>query len=297
MKFSQQFLLILLITIRVKYHYKTKLTQMTKIESLYHELLKKEVVTSEEIQKIASNILGKERSFRYIYNEYIKKLKGSGKLLHPRRGLYVAVPPQNIYENSFQPDRYLMASKIREPYYLGFHTALEIHGVAYSSYDEVYIVVPPEKRFTPFEFKQVSYSPAFDSSNRTGIKKMTHKGQELVVSSPSRTFLDCIDRPRYAGGWEECLKSLESLGGVKSKDIKNILDERQKDMLYRKTGFILSLFDENPYYEGILSQIKPYLKENIGDYPMYLNKSSKNEFDEEWNLYVPSGFEDILKGI
>ena len=271
---------------------------MTKLESLYHELLKIEVATPEEIKDIASNLLKKDRpSFKYIYNEYLTKLKESGKLFHPKKGLYVAVPPVKINDESYKPDRYLLASKIQEPYYLGYHTALEMHGAAYSDYNEVYVVVPPDKKFREFEFKNVTYKPVYNSSYKHGIQEINHKDQNIVVSSPSRTFLDCIDRPDYSGGWEECLKSLESLTGVKAKGIKAILNSLGKDMLYRKTGLILNLFKENPYYEDILSKLKPYLKENIGTSPMYLSKGSKSELNKEWMLYVPKGFQNILRGV
>lgn len=270
---------------------------MTKIESLYHELLKIEVATTEEIKAIASKILNESYSFRYIYNEYLSKLKRSGKLLHPRRGLYIAVPPLMIGKGSFQPDRYLVASKIQEPYYLGYHTALEVHGTAYSEYNEVYIVVHPDKKFREFEFRGINYRAVYNSCSDLGLENIKHKEQMIVTSSPSRTFIDCIDRPEYSGGWEECLKSLESLPGVNSQDIRDILEAKKKDILYRKTGLVLSFFTDNPYYEGVLSELEPYLKENIGVSPMYLSRDSKSDLNEEWMLYIPEGFQDLLRGV
>ncbi len=270
---------------------------MTKIEALYHELLKIEVATTKEIKVLASEILNESYSFRYIYNEYLSKLKTSGKLLHPRRGLYIVVPPLMIGKSSFQPDRYLVASKIQEPYYLGYHTALEIHGTAYSEYNKVYIVVPPDKKFREFEFRGKNYQPVYNSCSDLGLERITHKEQIIVTSSPSRTFIDCIDRPDYSGGWEECLKSLESLPGVKNQDIMKILEAKRKDILYRKTGLVLSFFTDNPYYEGMLSELEPYLKENIGISPMYLSKDSKSYLDEDWMLYIPKGFQDLMRGV
>ena len=75
---------------------------MTKLELLYQELLKKEVVRYKEIEEIASEIVEKQPvSFRYLYNEYINRLRRSDKLLHPQRGIYVVVPPTKINEDSF----------------------------------------------------------------------------------------------------------------------------------------------------------------------------------------------------
>lgn len=271
---------------------------MTKLELLYQELLKKEVVRYKEIEEIASEIVEKQPvSFRYLYNEYINKLRKSGKLLHPQRGIYVVVPPTKINENSFQPDTYLIASKIQKPYYLGYHTALEIHGSAYSNYNEAYIVVPLNKKFRGFEFKNIRYRPIFNSHSHIGIKQINHKNHKIIVSSASRTFLDCIERPEYAGGWEECLKSLESLAGVKANELKQLLGKIGKDMLFRKTGLILDVLNKNPYYQGILSSLKPYLNKKMGKSPMYLKEGAKSELDKNWRLYVPIGFKDVIRGI
>ena len=271
---------------------------MTKLELLYQELLKREVVRYKEIEEIASEIVEKQPvSFRYLYNEYINKLRRSGKLLHPQRGIYVVVPPTKINENSYQPDKYLIASKIQKPYYLGYHTALEIHGCAYSNYNEAYIVVAPNKKFRGFEFKNIRYRPIFNSHSQIGLKKINHKNQKIIVSSPSRTFLDCIERPEYSGGWEECLKSLESLAGVKANELKQLLNKIGKDMLFRKTGLILDILDENPYYQGILSNLKSYLNKKMGKSPMYLREGSKSELNKDWRLYVPVGFKDIIRGV
>ena len=236
-------------------------------------------------------------SFRYLYNEYINKLRRSGKLLHPQRGIYVVVPPTKINEKSFQPDTYLIASKIQTPYYLGYHTALELHGCAYSAYNEAYVVVTPNKKFRGFEFKNIRYRPVFNSNSQIGVKQINHKNQKIKVSTASRTFLDCIERPEYAGGWEECLKSLESLAGVKANEVKQLLDKIGKDMLFRKTGLILDLFNENPYYQGILSKLEQYLTKKMGTSPMYLKEGAKSELDKKWGIYVPIGFKDIIRGI
>ena len=271
---------------------------MTKLELLYQELLKREVVRFKEIEDIASDIVEKQPvSFRYLYNEYINKLRRSDKLLHPQRGIYVVVPPTKINDDSFQPDKYLIASKVQKPYYLGHHTALEMHGCAYSDYTEAYIVVPPNKKFRGFEFKNIRYRPIFNSHSQIGLKKINHKNQKIVVSSPSRTFLDCIERPEYSGGWEECLKSLESLAGVKSNELKQLLDKIGKDMLFRKTGLILDILDDNPYYQSTLSNLKSYLNKKMGKSPMYLKEGSKSELNKDWRLYVPVGFKDIIRGI
>ena len=283
----------------VKYHYSVEyLSIMTKLDSLYQGLLKREVVQYKDIKRTLSKIIEKQHiSSSYLYTDYINKLCKLGKLLRPQRGLYVAVPPTMIGDTSFQPDKYLIASKIQSPYYLGFHTALELYGCAYSNYNTLYIVVSHEKKFRGFEFRQINYQPVFTLHHKLGVKRRTHKGQEIYISSPSKTFLDCINRPGYAGGWEECLKSLEGLPNVTSKELKYLLNSIGKDLLFRKTGFILELFSQNPYYQGIFDDLHHYLENHLGGCPMYLRKGTKSTLNTRWKLYIPVGFEEIIKGV
>ena len=261
----------------VKYQYIVEyLSNYDEIRDPLPRTTKKEVVRYKDIEGIASTIMKTRHiSPKYIYTEYINKLCQQGKLLHPQRGLYIAVQPTMIDDPSFQPDTYLIASKLQSPYYLGYHTALELHGCAYSSYNTIYTVVPYEKKFKPFTFKHIAYQPVFTSHPNLGIKKRLHKKQEIQLSSPSKTFLDCIDKPEYAGGWEECLKSLEGLSGVTAQ-LKSLLTIIQKDILFRKTGLILELFTKNPYYQGILEELHTVLEKHIGDSPMYIKKGSKS---------------------
>jgi predicted transcriptional regulator of viral defense system len=271
---------------------------MTKVEHLYQELLKREIIRYKDIKEITTTTMKTHKiSTRYIYTEYINRLCQQGKLLHPQRGLYVAVPPTMINDRSFQPDKYLIASKLQSPSYLGFHTALEIYGCAYSNYNTAYIVVPYEKKFRSFTFKQIIYQPVYTTHPNLGVKKRLHKNQEINISSPSRTFLDCIDKPDYTGGWEECLKSLEGLSGVTAQELKQCLTTMQKDFLFRKTGLILELFTQNPYYQGILENLRGFLEKHIGCSPMYLKLGSKSILQKPWNLYVPRGFEELLRGV
>lgn len=274
-----------------------KYQNMTKLELLYQELLKKEVMRYKEIENIATDILNRPLSSHYLYNEYINKLRRKNKLLHPMRGIYAAVPPTKINDESFQPDKILIASKIKQEYYLGHHTALEVYGTAYSAYNTVYVVIPVEKRFRKFQFKNITYRPVYSSYPNVGVNVRTHKNHHIRVSSPSRTFIDCIDKPEYAGGWEECLKSLESLSGISSKDLKNLLGTLGKDMLFRKTGFVLSVLSNSPYYEGILDDLYDFLESHIGKSPMYLIEGKESRLNQKWNLYVPTDFHTILRGV
>lgn len=272
---------------------------MKKIDSLYHELLKKEILTSKEITQIAQKIIDKKNpTYRYIYNEYLTKLKTQNKLKSPKKGLYIAVPPTQINKQNYQPDKYLLASKLQHPYYLGYHSALELHGCAYSTYNTVTVVLPKNKKIRPFTYKKIHYQPIYSSTQNQDLEEILYKNQKIIISTPTQTFLDCIRRPDLAGGFEEVLKSLETLPAVNADQLKKLLNTtKRNDLLIRKTGLILDLFKDNPYYSSTVKKLRPYLQKNKGETPRYLKQKTKSIYNKEWNLYIPKGFTDLLRGI
>ncbi len=285
-----------IVVVMVLYPYYEYMLHMTKIERLNGEIQKKGVITSKELFELASKILEiEEMNYRYLYTEYLRKLLQRGMVVRPRRGIYVAVDPSadSIGKNH----RYIIASKIRSEYYLGFHTALELHGCAYSWFKKVTICLPRGKQFRPFEFRDSRYVSVSTSHPDKGIESISRRGHQLFISNPSRTFLDCLDRPRLAGGWEEVLKSLSSLPGVKGEELLSILRSFDCKVCYRKVGYVLDILKDNPYYEGIPEEINDLLLEQTRGAPVYIDRNHPGDYNEKWNIYLIPNMNRMLEGI
>jgi len=269
---------------------------MRKIDRVYRDLLELKVVSSGESLDAVRRVAG-DVDMRYAYNEYLKKLLRQGKLIRIRRGLYLALGELETPEN-FTADRFLLASKLRERYYIGYHSALEYHGAAYSMYNEVYVCIRNEERFAPFDFGGLSFRPVYTSDLETGVGESRHRNAPLRVSGKERTFADCLQRVRYAGGWEECLKSLEMLSGMDFEKLFGILERRNSDFTLRKAGYVLELLSKRSiYYEDVGSELLERIRAGIGRTPMQLERGRPSLLNKRWNLYVPEGFEEHLRGI
>ena len=270
---------------------------MTKTEQIYKILLKKKVVNIDDAVTAAEKIIKRYLSRAYVHNEYLHKLLQQKRLVRIRKGLYLVLDPLEGYA-SFSIDKILVGSKIRMRYYLGYHTALEFYGCAYSSvYNEVYVCVSKKDRFNAFECKRMRFVPAFTKDIRTGVDKRKYLGVQVFVSSPERTFADCISKPGYAGGWEECLKSLEGLSGIKKQEIYGLLCKLDVDFLYRKAGLILEMLRKHSvHYEWVNDSLLAEIKTHIGVSPMYIERKP-SVLNKKWNLYVPKNFEGLLRGV
>lgn len=269
-----------------------------KRDLLYKDLLRKEVVTSKEIEKAALEIVELTLSPalipKYIYGEYTAKLLEEGKLQKIRKGLYAVLSPLEE-PTTHIADKFIIAGKIRDHYYLGFHSALEYYGSAYSHYNEVYITILPRNRFSSFKYRNLNFKPVFTKDISFGIETKKYRTAEIKVSSKERTFVDCVDRPDYAGGWEECLKSLSILSGLDFNKIIDILDMYNKKNLYSKVGFVLELLREHSvFYEHLSDETLNKIKTHKPKTPKYLERSVRSTLNKDWNLYIMEDFVEYL---
>jgi len=271
---------------------------VTKTEALYRALLKKKVVSFDDVVQAASNIIDTDTlNRRYVYRKYVDRMVKSGKLRKVRKSLYLVLSPLEE-PNKHTPDKLLIASKIRDEYYLGFHTALEYYGCASSFYNETYIGVKPKHRFDGFKYKRFSFRPVFAKDVKLEVEEKSYRENILKVSSKERTFIDCVYRVNYAGGWEECIKSLEGLSRLKVEKLPEILHHYRNDLLSRRVGYVLELLRErSPFYQDVTEQLLNTIRKQITGPPRYLIQKENGTLNKRWKLYVPEDFEKRLRGI
>ncbi|MDO9536895.1 MAG: type IV toxin-antitoxin system AbiEi family antitoxin [Thermoplasmata archaeon] len=261
-------------------------------DEVYASLLEKRVVNSEEMGQYSRKRFG--TGYGYFHKQYVQPFLKAGKLLRVKRGLYVAV---NVFGGP-EPDRYLIAGKLRPEYYLGYHTALELHGCAYSAFGSCQVAVRRDAYFRPFGFGGVRYVPVVHKDLKTGAVQVERSGHRLWVSNPSRTLVDCLRRIDLSGGLEECLKSLDGLRGVRFRGVEAALDVYGEDILRRKTGYVLELMRNNsPYYGGLKDSELDRVASKIGKNPLYMEPGAKSVRSERWNLYVPQNIEGMMRGV
>lgn len=264
------------------------------LEKTYAFMLKKRVVNKEELEDYAENVLN--RDYNYLYRKFIFKLMKQGKVERIRNGLYFT---RNIYIDEKEiPSKYLIGSKVKSSYYLGHHTALEILGSAQSVHNGCFISIGIGNRFRSFRFGDWMFDPVVVNDLDTEIIDRVVDNQSIRISSPSRTFVECTQRPDLCIGYEEVYKSLDSLGGVEIEGILSVLDMYEIDILYRSVGFFLDeLRGGSPYYSHIEKKDMEKIRKRTGSGRSYLIRGSKGEYVPDWGLYIPEGFRDMFIGV
>lgn len=223
-------------------------------------------------------------------NSLLAYHRKSGKILPVRRGLYAVVPPGASPETA-PLDPYLLASRMVGDAVLAYHTALEVHGRAYSVYNRfTYLSGKPAQnvQFREYQFRCVVVpKPLRDKEKASfGVTEIERQGLPVRVTEVERTFVDALDRPDLCGGWEEVWRSLESIEYLKLDEVVKYATLLGKSTTAARVGFFLEQHHEAP---AITEKYLARLRKLAPRQPLYLDRSRRKGgvLAKDWNLIVP----------
>lgn len=212
----------------------------------------------------------------------------AGHLIHIRKFLY-AVKPMLSQEPWIDP--YLIAAKAAADGVIAYHSALELHNVAYTTFSELTYLTNRQKQAFAYEaqrFRAILQPKALVDSGDTdyGVDTIIRSGVAIKLTSLERSIVDVFDRPDLGGGWEEIWRSLEY---VTQLDLNKVIDYvllLKNSTTIAKLGYFLEqrpthLAVEQKYIEKLL----PYVSKQ----PHYMNRNRQGEgkYIEKWQLIVP----------
>lgn len=240
----------------------------------------------------AVEVLGQDRASTRKEIDYLRQV---GYVTLVRRGLY-AMKSSKI-PGGGQVDRFVIASKLAEPYLLGYHSALEAHGIAESGFfNEVYVCT--EDWFKPIEFQRLTYravstNPGLIREGSTGVRR---SGQELQIASRELTILQCADRLAYAGGLSEVIESLRGFPYVTWERLLDLLDLVDKTVLYRKVGFLAAFYQDRwRTPDEILDQLEDHVGQGSTYFGIGPNEGGTHV--PRWQVIVPARYaEEVSHG-
>lgn len=228
---------------------------------------------------------------RDAQNAALKYYLKIGRITHLRRELYAVTSPLAQHETS-TIDLYLLASKMTDDAVLGYHTALELHGVAYSVFENfTYIASHPLRPFV-FDthiFRGVPIPKSLRDKHKEnfGVNTIKREGVNVGITSLARTIVDVLDRPELAGGWEEVWRSLESVAVFDVEETVKYTLLLNNATLAAKLGFFL---EQRPTTLAVEEKYLKQLQKKIPSKPHYLERSRRRsgKLISRWNLIVPA---------
>lgn len=234
----------------------------------------------------AGAALGKDRA---AVLEEVKYLKREGYVQTVRRGLY-AFDPEKAGQAA---DRYVLASKLATPYALSYHSALDLLGVAQSAFYSVVYVGTPD-RLRPFEYRESRFEPVAMPPKllEFGVEEVKRSGETVRVAGRELALIQCADRLKYAGGFEELVQSLNGFPSLRWDLLSRLLQNFGKVALYRKVGFLVEMNAERwrPPPEFMAD-----LEGHTGRGATYFGVSAnqRGRWVPRWHVVVPERWKEV----
>ena len=133
----------------------------------------------------------------------------AGNIRRIARGVFASVP-KHADAATWPVDRFLAASRLRHGGTIAYHTALELHGYAYTEWHDVQVIAEGEPgMFEAADFACRFVRPPRGFAAPDGVMAIDRLGQEVRVTTIERTIADLFDRYDLAGGAEELFNSLD----------------------------------------------------------------------------------------
>ncbi len=250
---------------------------LTKKESFLISSLSrkgKKIFTTEDAKAISG-----EQTVKMLMNLVKKKW-----VLKLKRGLYIIVPLDIGVKgaDSFIMHNFVIASKLVEPYYIGYWSALNYYGFSDQIPQATFIATTKAKKGleilnTSYLFVQMNKSKFFGSCD------IEIDGEKVKISDKNKTIADCLDHPEHGGGIDEIARSIYF--SIKEIDIKKIIRYAQKMgniTIIKRLGYILDTCGLIEKHRMMFDKIKLSRGYSLLD-PA---SPKKGKYNEKWMLLI-----------
>jgi len=250
---------------------------LSKKESLLISTLAsrdRKIFTIDETERI----LGKDAK------KFMSSLIRKKWVLQLKRGLYAIVPLDIGVRGaeSFIVHDFVIASYLAKPYYIGFWSALNYHGLSDQMPTTVFIAITRPK--PPLNILNSGFLFIQLSKNKfAGVEKIEIEGHRINISNNNKTVVDCLDHPEHSGGIDEIAKAIyfnhEELDFSRIREyalkMKNITILKRLGYILERTGLLEKY---SRVFEGIkLTKGYPCLDKIAG---------KKGKYNEKWKLII-----------
>ena len=226
----------------------------------------------------AKAIIG-ENAKNTIYHLVKKKW-----ILQLKKGLYIVVPLDIGVKgaDSFIMHNFVIASKLVEPYYIGYWSALNHYGFSDQIPQATFIATTKTKK--SLEVLDTSYVFVHTSKSKFfGTTEIEIEGETVTISDRNKTIADCLDHPEHAGGIDEIARAIYF--SIEEIDIKKIIKYALKMSnltIIKRLGYILEKSGLMDGFEPLFEKVE--LSKGYGLFDTISPK--KGQYNKKWLLRI-----------
>lgn len=229
---------------------------------------------------------------RKLLSEMAKR----GLIMRIKDGLYHRIPYEQHPDRYF-PNWHLTAEAIVKPkdYYIGFYSALDIHGLITQPSLVEQVVTCERVKPKILQVKNVRFEFITLSKTRFfGYQKHWIDDFHKVNSSDlEKTFLDCLLKPDYSGGITEITKAFyKASEKLQPGRFQDYLERFNTQSVYKRLGFIID-------HLGLFPELQYFINEKItsSKAPLDPSLAKHGRYNSKWKIIDNVDFETVLNSI
>jgi predicted transcriptional regulator of viral defense system len=186
---------------------------MKEMKELYKQGLgEKEAFLLSELARLDKRLFTADDARKIVgHSPYLilHRLKKKKWILQLKRGFYAIVPleigPKGA--DSYIIHEFVIASYLADPYYIGFWSALNYHGLSDQIPATVFVATAvPKPNMVIMNSKYVFIQLKKDKF--FGLDEIEIETRKVNISNKNKTIVDCLEHPEHAGGIDEVARAI-----------------------------------------------------------------------------------------
>jgi len=218
------------------------------------------------LQSAGQVVFARENALRELgmgsgaFLDAAERLQKQGRLISPRQGFYIVVPPQYLGWGAPPPNWYIddLMRHEAHPYYVGLLKAAELHGATHQAVMEFQVVT--DKRLPRLSAGRAALSFYYRKDMagcEGGIEDYKTDTGRMKISSVELTVFDLLRYPHAAGGLDNIATVLSDLGDKISPEKLAALAPAFERRVVQRVGWLLDRMG----YKDRVERLHEYISE------------------------------------
>jgi predicted transcriptional regulator of viral defense system len=235
-------------------------------------------------------ILESEKSAKVVLRALVRK----GWLCRVIGGKYLFQPPERGPDKLGENNALAIAAAVVEPSYIGWWSAAAWYGFTTQTPATVFVAVTrqvPPRNIDGTDIRFIKLHPR----KFFGAEPCQVYDRSVLISSPSKTVVDCLDRPDLAGGVPELARIVHSaLGSIDPEALLTDILRLDTHVAAQRLGFLADAVGR-PLPAAIRTRLRGALPKN---FRARLGRSVSREgdlgFNADWGVTVNVSEAELL---
>lgn len=228
--------------------------------------------------------------------ELIRSMNRRGLVMKISDGLYNLIPYEREV-NEYFPNWHLTAKALarKEQYYIGFYSALDIHGLITQPSLVEQIVTAKQVKPKIKNIKNVKFEFIYFNKNHFfGFEDFwINNFYKVQCSDIEKTIIDCLFKPQYGSGITEIVKAIYKVKDkINQEKMLKYLERFDSQAVLKRLGFIL-------FHLDIFLLLRKYIESNLTKVYAPLDPSLPNvgKYNSKWRILDNVGIEEAINSL